>query len=259
MRLKAAFALFEDLQLAIRTAFWPTLGALWCTPGLLLRPTAISRFFMSHVWSAFGDGVDQNGRVEKLRLIPENAHGVVLDLGAGYGHAISYLNASRVTKYVAVEPNTHMHEELRRVAQAAGYTESSGSLLILSCGAEDIAAILTALGDLHTVDTIISILTICSIPSPETTLKALVNEVLKPGGQFLFYEHVLSPRPDVAWWQRLWTPLWLVALDGCRLDRPAHLWVEAIGGWSEMSLWGKEGEDEENLFWHQAGRFVKAS
>ncbi|KAH7914917.1 S-adenosyl-L-methionine-dependent methyltransferase [Hygrophoropsis aurantiaca] len=258
MRIKPAFALFEDLQCAVQAAFWPTVMALCQSPSLLFRPAAISRFFMSHVWSAFGNGVDENGREVKDRLIPENAHGVVLELGAGYGHTIQYLNKSRVTKYVAVEPNVHMHDQLRCVAHAAGYTESSGSLLILPYGAEDLASILPALGDLHTVDTIISILTICSIPAPEKTLKALVAEVLKPGGQFLFYEHVLSPRADVAWWQRLWTPLWLLAMDGCRLDRPSHLWVQAVGGWSEENIWGKEGEDEENLFWHRAGKFVKS-
>jgi hypothetical protein len=93
----------------------------------------------------------------------------------------------------------------------------------------------------------------------------LVTDVLKPGGQFLFYEHVLSHREDVAWWQRFWTPLWTLGFDGCRLDRPTHLWVERLGVgareggiWREGRSWGKDEEDEENLFWHRAGKFVKA-
>ena len=73
----------------------------------------------------------------------------------------------------------------------------------------------------------------------------------------MFYEHVLSHRDDVAWWQRFWTPIWKVAFDGCRLDRPTDIWVQKMDVWKEASVWGKEGEEEEHLFWHRVGRFVK--
>lgn len=163
-----------------------------------------------------------------------------------------------------------MHPQIRTLARAAGFTEDDGTLLIISCGAEDLPAVVSSLSHSPNVDTLISILTLCSIPSPECTLGALVNGILKPGGQFLFYEHVLSPKKDVAWWQRFWTPIWKIAFDGCRLDRPTHLWVERMGVrvngnvvsgeevWREGTLWGKEGEDEDNLFWHRVGRFIKA-
>jgi len=94
-----------------------------------------------------------------------------------------------------------MHTEQRRVASAAGYSEDAGTLLILSCGAEGISTIHSSLPTSHPpVDTLISILAICSMPSPQATISALIIEVLKPGGQVLFYEHVLSDRKDVAWW-----------------------------------------------------------
>lgn len=177
---------------------------------------------------------------------------------SGHGHTVKYLDHDKITKYVAIEPNELMHPEIRKVANAAGYTEAAGTLLILRYGAEQIELINSALGGSLAVDSIISILTICSIPSPEETVGKLVGQVLKPGGQFLFYEHVLSPREDVAWWQRFWTPIWLWAFDGCRLDRPTHLWVDKLDCWESRDIWGKEGEDVENLFWHRVGRFVKA-
>lgn len=181
---------------------------------------------------------------------------------------MNYLNRQQVTKYVALEPNLLMHPYIRSMASAAGFTESDGTLVILSCGAEDTVTILETLGP-QPVDTVISILTICSIPSPEITLLHLVRDVLKPGGQVLFYEHVLSPREDVAWWQRFWTPIWKIPLGGCRLDRPTHQWVESmtdvdvtgqpVSMWSSGEVWGKEGEPEEHLFWHRVGRFMKTS
>lgn len=161
-----------------------------------------------------------------------------------------------------------MHSHIRTLANNAGFFESDGSLAILSCGAEHSQSILSQLdGNPYPVDTLISILTLCSLPSPERTLTSLVKDVLKPGGQFLFYEHVLSPLEDVAWWQRFWTPLWKVAFDGCRLDRPSHLFADRmctrarngdmVSMWSVRELWGKDGEPEEHLFWHRVGRFVK--
>jgi hypothetical protein len=179
-----------------------------------------------------------------------------------HGHTIKYLDRSKVTKYVALEPNVRMHDQLRVVAAQAGYTKSDGSLLILSCGAEDTSSILSSLDNVQ-VDTIISILTFCSVPDPQTTITNLVLDVLTPGGQLLYYEHVLSPLKDVAWWQCFWAPLWAVAFDGCRINRPTHLYVEEIQGrggenvWKERNVWGREGEPEKHLFWHRVGRYVK--
>jgi len=173
------------------------------------------------------------------------------------------LDHSKITKYVALEPNVAMHEKLRGLASQAGYSESDGTLVILSCGAQDTPAILSSLHDTQ-VDTIISVLTLCSVPDPQDTITNLILDVLKPGGKLLFYEHVLSPLKDVAWWQRFWTPLWAFWLDGCRLDRPTHVYIEEIGGkngenvWKERSVWGKEGEPDESLFWHRAGQYIKA-
>ena len=184
-------------------------------------------------------------------------------MALGHGHTIRYLNRSRVTKYVAVEPNVHMHPFIRAEADSFGFHESDGTLVILGCGAEDSLPILSSLSNVQ-VDTIISILVLCSIPNPAGAIKSLVRDVLKPGGQFLFYEHVLSHRDDVAWWQRFWTPLWSGAFDGCSLARSSHTIVRDMKDeehgesvWSEGELWNKPGEIEENLFWHQVGRFVK--
>jgi hypothetical protein len=147
-----------------------------------------------------------------------------------------------------------MHERIRAKATKAGYSESDGTLTILACGAEDVHNLLPG-----PVDTIISVLTLCTVPDPEDTLRSLTMEALKPGGVFLFYEHVLSDRKDVQWWQRFWAPLWSVAFDGCRMDRASHHTVRSVGGWTEESVWDKEGEDVEHLFGHKVGKFVKAS
>lgn len=105
-----------------------------------------------------------------------------------------------------------MHSHLKGAANKAGFFEEDGSLLVLSCGAEDYSTIMSALGGWETVDTIISVHTLCSVPNPEQTLTNLVGKILKPGGELLFLEHVASERPDVRFWQWFWTPLWKARL-----------------------------------------------
>jgi SAM-dependent methyltransferase len=161
-----------------------------------------------------------------------------------------------------------MHSHIRTSANSAGFREEDGTLVIISCGAQDALSILEALRATQPpVDTIVSVLTLCSVPSPERAIRNLVRDVLKPGGNFLFYEHVLSHREDVAWWQRAWAPIWAVLFDGCRLDTPSNRLVDGLtlpedngvetSAWSERRLWGKDGESEENVFWHQVGKYVK--
>ncbi|RDX44294.1 hypothetical protein OH76DRAFT_1322473, partial [Lentinus brumalis] len=257
MRIFAALALLRHLRSAVQAAFVPTVIAVFKSPLLIMHPREISRIFMSHVWKVFGNGLDELSRPVKEELIRANSHGVVLDIGAGHGHTLLYLNPATVTKYVALEPNTLMHSEIRALAATKGFTEGAGNLAILPYGAEDVSLVVSALGGPNTVDTMISILTLCSIHDPEPTLKGLVQNVLMPGGIFVFFEHVLSNRDDVAWWQRFWTPVWKHAFDGCRLDRPTDVWVARMDAWKEASVWRKEGEEDEQLFWHKAGRFVK--
>ncbi|KAJ7245149.1 hypothetical protein B0H12DRAFT_790593 [Mycena haematopus] len=268
MKVSAAFGLVSDLRAAIRVAALPTLKALFCKPSLVLRPASLSRIFMAAVWAAFAAPTDQGARATKLTLIP-HATGAVLDIGAGLGHSIDYLDRTTVTAYIALEPNELMHPAIRARAKAAGFREED-VLILRGCGAEDPKTIRAQLdGAGLRVNTMLSILTLCSIPDPQHTLARLIREVLVPGGRLLFYEHVLSPRSDVAWWQRFWTPLWRLAFDGCCLDRPTHLWLEAmedvgpdgqnINMWSQRKVWGKEGEPEEHLFWHRVGEFVKHS
>ena len=152
-----------------------------------------------------------------------------------------------------------MHKEIRATANKLGFTEEAGTLLIIPYGAEQTNLINSALGGRQSVDTMISILSFCGVPKPQETIDGLVTEILKPGGQVLFYEHVLSRRSDVAWWQRLWTPLWKYAFDGCCLDRPTDIWLEQLDIWESKDLWGKDGEPVEHLWWHRGGKLVKAA
>jgi hypothetical protein len=188
---------------------------------------------------------------------------------AGFGLSIQYFDRARVSRYIALEPNTLMHNQIRAKANEAGFHESDGTLIILSYGAEDTQSILSSLSQ-EPVDTILSVLTLCSgsIPDPQRTISKLVRDILKSNGHSLYFEHVLSIRPDVAWWQRFWAPLWACAFDGCRMDKPSDIWIrdlkigDGVSGegsdtWMEWKIYDYPDEDEENMFCRRLGKFVK--
>ncbi|KAJ7186846.1 hypothetical protein C8R46DRAFT_936015 [Mycena filopes] len=267
MQLTEALTVIPQIFWILRTGLPAVLRAIYASPSLLFNFTALSRISMATVWLPFGEGSDMLAKADKTALITPNATGVVLDIGSGHGYTANYLDRTKVTQYIALEPNILMHASIRQRAEAAGFSETDGSLLILACGAQDTASILSSLrpGKLE-VDTIISILSLCTVPDPQRTLRTLVSAVLAAGGgQLLFYEHVLSPRADVAWWQRFWAPVWRRALDGCSLDRPTHLWVEELKDgdgegesvWAEGRVWKTLDFPEEHLFCRRVGRFVK--
>lgn len=76
-------------------------------------------------------------------------------------------------------------------------------------------------------DTVIASFVFCSVPSPRKGLKEL-HRVLKPGGQIVLLEHVLSSRPLLARMMNLLNPL-TVSLVGANINRQTIKNVQASG------------------------------
>ena len=78
-----------------------------------------------------------------------------------------------VTRYIALEPNILMHNQIRAKANEAGFHESDNTLIILSFGAEETQSILSSISQQELepvrVDNILSVLTLCTIPDPQRT------------------------------------------------------------------------------------------
>ncbi|KAF7289359.1 hypothetical protein MIND_01398200 [Mycena indigotica] len=262
MEISLVFDLFDDMRAALQLSVPTIARALLRSPSLLFHPAALSRIGMAAVWVAFGEGGDENSRKMKIELITPHAEGVVLDLGAGHGHVAQYLDREKVSKYIALEPNTLMHARLRDRARLAGFDEETGTLAILSCGAEDTKTILSSLEE--PVTTIVSVLTLCSVPDPQETIRKLVANVLAPGGTLIMHEHVRSYRRDVAFWQGWLGVLWRMVFDGCNIDRLTDVWVRELvdengeSVWTEGSeVWNPAMEAGESMLPRRNGRFVK--
>lgn len=163
-----------------------------------------------------------HGAMRNPELIPyrkralEQAQGRVLEIGIGSGLNLPHYPKA-VGRVLGLEPSARLATMARQAASGVVFP-----VKILEGSAEAIPL------DDGTIDTVVSTWTLCSIPDVGRALSEL-RRVLKPGGQFLFVEHGLSPDESVRTWQRRLTPLWKRCAGGCHLNRPIEGLVESSG------------------------------
>ncbi len=137
----------------------------------------------------------------------------VLEIGLGPGPNLAHLPPG--VEYLALEPNPFFHQALRRRAEALGL-----GLTLLPGRAE---AIPLPAGD---VDLVVGTLVLCSVKDPVKAV-AEVHRVLRPGGVFLFLEHVAAPIGPYRLLQEAATPLFALLGDGCHPNRETLALIRA--------------------------------
>ena len=157
--------------------------------------------WFARFWAWFGPRARDNAAEKVIPLLRNSAKGVCLDIGPGSGQWLSVFGKAdnpNITKIYGVEPNRGMHKELRANAVKAGLGDIYE---IIGCGAEE----LQTKGGLQkeSVDTIITVQCLCSIPTPQKIILELYP-LLKPGGTWLVYEHIRTKYQGavVDHWQR---------------------------------------------------------
>ncbi len=172
------------------------------------------------VFAALYDRMMRRGEERSMgkrrRELVANAHGRTLEIGAGTGANIPHY-PDALQELILAEPFEPMRRRLERKLSANGRSAST-----LDAAAEAIP-----LED-ESLDTVVSTLVLCTVDFPDIVLTE-VGRVLRPGGQFLFIEHVRSHSPRVARWQdRLETP-WRRFGAGCRCNRDTIASITAAG------------------------------
>ena len=157
---------------------------------------------------------ERGGLRELRRHALSRAAGGTLEIGAGTGLNHDLYPAA-VTELTLTEPFEPMARQLRDKA----------ATMTLPVEVVEAPAEALPFPD-ASFDTVALTLVLCTVPEPDRAL-AEIARVLKPGGRFLFLEHVRAEEPGLARWQdRLHTP-WLVFANGCHCNRDT---VAAIAG-----------------------------
>ena len=139
--------------------------------------------------------------------------GRVLEIGGGTGANLPFYGPA-VEELVITEPEEPMARRLER--KLSSYSLRA---CVVRAPAEQLPF------ESATFDFAVSTLVLCTVHDPERAL-AEVHRVLRPGGRFVFLEHVLSDEPRLARWQNRLEGLQVRVGHGCHPNRAT---LQAIG------------------------------
>ena len=168
------------------------------------RPGIYSRFF-ARFYDRFVAEYDTYIEPRKRELFSEIG-GTVVEIGAGTGANLKFL--PKDCRWIGVEPNTYMHPQILDKARIQGV---SAEIRAASAEGLDVPDSLA--------DIVVSTLVLCSVQDVDRVMNE-VCRILKPGGRFVFIEHVVAPSgTSKRWIQQLVFPVWYLCGDGCRVNR----------------------------------------
>jgi ubiquinone/menaquinone biosynthesis C-methylase UbiE len=151
------------------------------------------------------------------REIVGQAHGIVLEVGAGGGQNFPFYDRTRVQRVEAVEPDTAMLVAAERsLADAAVPVR-------LSRAPVEALPFPTA-----QFDSAVATLVFCSVHDPMQGLSEIWR-VLKPGGILLLLEHVRAQGKLAAWIQDALVPLTTRCMGNCHWNRTTDRMVLETG------------------------------
>lgn len=192
--------------------------------------------FYSEVLFPWGMNLTMSGEeFQKQRhAVLQSVDGKILEIGFGSGLNLPHY-PPHVTTLVAVDPNAGM----------ARYTKKQIAHSSIEVDRQVLSGEALPMPD-ASFDTVVSTWTLCSIANIEQALQE-VKRVLKPGGQFVFLEHGLSPDEKVNRWQQRLNGIQKIIGDGCHLNRDMRQLV-SDSGFSRMEI--------ENYYFPNVPRFL---
>lgn len=160
-----------------------------------------------NAWLISKVSVNYNRQVDaRKRELFKDLTGKVLEIGPGTGANLEYY--PKEISLIGLEPSPHMQRYLEEKAKEIGRP-----IDIITGVAEDIPL------DDESVDAVVSTLVLCSVDDQRQALSE-IKRVLKPGGTFVFLEHVAAPENSLLRKvQQFIKPAWRKIADGCQPDR----------------------------------------
>ncbi len=153
---------------------------------------------------------------DRKRELLTDLRGTVVEIGPGVGSNLPYFHPD--VRWIGIEPNPYMHGYLRdraaRLGMAVELRGQRAEVIDLPDGSADAVA---------------STLVLCSVAEPTAALSEALR-ILRPGGRFVFVEHVAAPGGSATRRvQDVVQPLWTPVGDGCHPNRETWRIIEQAG------------------------------
>jgi len=152
--------------------------------------------------------------IENRTKLVAPARGSVLEVGGGTGFNLPYYPAD-VSSITVTDPVDGMLARARTRAEKTGRGITTTKASVEELPFED-----------GTFDTVLASLLLCSVADQDRAL-AEMRRVLKPGGRYLFLEHVRSDDPKLARRQDRMTGIWKRVCFGCHPNRETLPHIES--------------------------------
>lgn len=165
------------------------------------------KYVFAGMYDRFLARVERHGLSEKRKEMLAPAYGRTVELGTGTGLNLPHY-PDAVTELVLTEPYPHMVAQLEK--KVRGYPKP---VKVTVAGAEQLPF------EDASVDTVVAAMIMCTVRDPGVVLKE-IERVLKPGGQYLFLEHVRNPNPKIARKQDIIQVGWYWFGNECHCNRP---------------------------------------
>ncbi|KAI7758276.1 hypothetical protein M8C21_005424 [Ambrosia artemisiifolia] len=146
----------------------------------------------------------------------------ILEIGIGTGPNLKYYgNLASGASVVGVDPNRKMEKYAQAAAQASGLSPTKFKFVNAVAEALPVSD--------ASMDAVVGTLVLCSVKDVNKALQE-VKRVLKPGGIYIFVEHVAAEDGTfLKVIQRALDPLQQVVADGCHLTRETGHIISAAG------------------------------
>ncbi|KAH7367012.1 methyltransferase type 11 [Plectosphaerella cucumerina] len=162
---------------------------------------------------------------ENTTVVPSlvgKAHGKVVEIGTGPGNQIERYNPLLVERVYGVDPNSRFATAI--AARLKQRPDLADKYRFVACGIEDTDILATEGISPGTIDTVVSIQSLCAVNDVKGVMRQ-AHRLLKPGGSFIFWEHEKS-RDTVTGIAQAWS-----SLVGCNINRHIKADILAAGEW----------------------------
>ncbi len=163
-------------------------------------------------------GIERKCLQQWRQSLLASASGQVLEVGAGTGANLVFYTG-KVKQLILSEPDDAMRAQLnKKISQSP-----LQNIVLTQHKAERLD-----FPDNH-LDSIVSTLVCCSVKDLHGALSE-INRVLKPGGRYLFMEHVAAnDGTRCRRWQNRLNPFWKRIAGNCHLNRDIESAIKLVG------------------------------